>query len=258
MVNVITCKAFKDNYIWLLVNSKNNFCVLVDPGDAIPVLKALKEHQLKLAAILITHHHHDHSGGIKELVQHCSVSVFGSIHEDVAGITHPVQDKNNIAIPELELNFQVLNIPGHTRGHIAYYGHDMLFCGDTLFTGGCGRLFEGTAEQMYASLMKLTVLPAQTKVYCGHEYTEANLRFAKAVEPNNTLLLKRIKTTQELRAKDLSTVPSTMLEEKQTNPFLRCEVTEVIAAAEQHAKQKLTTPVEVFACLRQWKNEFVS
>jgi hydroxyacylglutathione hydrolase len=255
-INVIAVPAFKDNYIWLVINSENNFSIVIDPGDANPVLKALKEYQLKIAAILITHHHNDHSGGIKEITQQYTVPVFGSTNEEVAGVTHSVQDKDSVVLSEIGLNFQVLSIPGHTRGHIAYYGHDMLFCGDTLFTGGCGRLFEGTAEQMYLSLMKLAALPDQTKIYCGHEYTEANLRFAKVVEPNNISLLKRIEATQKLRAQNLPTVPSILLEEKQTNPFLRCEVAEVIAAAEQYADRELNAPVEVFACLRQWKNEF--
>jgi hydroxyacylglutathione hydrolase len=254
-IKTIAVPAFKDNYVWLVINRENKFSIVIDPGDAAPVLHALKEDQARLAAILITHHHKDHSGGIQGILQHHIVPVFGPANEEVNGVTHLVQDQQAIAIEAATLNFQVLSIPGHTRGHIAYYGHDMLFCGDTLFTGGCGRLFEGTAEQMYASLMKLAALPDTTKVYCGHEYTEANLRFAQAVEPNNKFLLERIERVKILRAQNLPTVPSTILEEKQTNPFLRCEVVEVITAAEQHIGAKLNMHIEVFACLRKWKDE---
>lgn len=257
-IEVIPVPAFRDNYIWLILNTENSLAVAVDPGDAAPLLSTLKEYHANLAAILITHHHWDHSGGITELAQHYSIPVFGSAHEKTNGVTHLIQNNDHAIISAASLDFQVLDIPGHTHGHVAYYGQGMLFCGDTLFTGGCGRLFEGTAEQMHTSLMKLAALPDDTNIYCGHEYTAANLRFAIAVEPHNSDLLKRITNVNELRLKNLPTVPAILREEKQTNPFLRCEVHSVITAAENYADKKLKTSTEVFACLRHWKDIFVN
>lgn len=256
-LKVIPICAFKDNYIWLITNTENNYGVIVDPGDAEPVLKKLNELKIKLTAILITHHHNDHCGGIAELVKHYTVPVFGPAHEKISTVTHPLSENDEVELFELKINLRVLDIPGHTIGHIAYYGEDMLFCGDTLFTAGCGRVFEGTPKQMYESLAKLKNLPDKTTVYCGHEYTLANLRFAQAVESNNAVIKKRIEICTQLRAQNLPTVPAKLSEEKQTNPFLRCREVEVIAAAEKYADKKLNTPAEVFAAVRQWKNEFI-
>lgn len=251
VINLIP--AYKDNYIWLLKASNNPRVAIVDPGDAKPVYAALTREKLTLSAILITHHHWDHTNGITELAQHYSVPVFGPALETIAGVTHLLKEGDCVEFP---VKLQVLDIPGHTRGHIAYYGENMLFCGDTLFTGGCGRLFEGTVEQLYHSLNKLAALPDNTHVYCGHEYTEANLRFARAIEPHNTDLLTRIAKVRQLRAKNLPTVPSTLAEEKCTNPFLRCTVPAVIQAAEHYTGKKLLGPIQVFAALREWKNNF--
>ncbi len=256
MTIITAVPAFKDNYIWFIKNASSQDVAIVDPGDAKPVLKALTAQQLTPIAILITHHHADHSGGIAELLQHFSLPVYASAIEPINDVTNPLADGDIVKLSKLQLNLQVLSIPGHTLGHIAFYSPSIVFSGDTLFTGGCGRIFEGTAEQMYHSLCRLAALPDDTQVYCGHEYTEANLRFAQAVEPHNSYLLQRIAVVQKLRAANLPSVPASMAEEKRTNPFLRCEVAEVIAAAEQYANQKLTTPVEVFACLREWKNNF--
>lgn len=256
-IKIIPISAFKDNYIWLISIPNTQQVVIVDPGDAVPVLKFLQQHHLNLAGILITHHHWDHSNGIQELLSYYQVPVFGSANETVAGVDHLVQQGDRVAFSELGLAFQVLDIPAHTKGHIAYYGHGIVFTGDTLFTGGCGRLFEGTAEQMVQSLKKLSALPETTQVYCGHEYTENNLRFALTVEPKNQDIQRRMENTKQLRAQNLPTVPSTIHEEKLTNPFLRCVIPAVIQAAAKHAGHVLETPVAVFTTLREWKNNFV-
>jgi hydroxyacylglutathione hydrolase len=255
-IDITPISAFKDNYIWLIRNSNQQACVVVDPGDAEPVIATLQQTNLTLTAILITHHHRDHSGGINQLLARFSVPVFGPARETIVGVTHPLTENQQVNLLALNLHFNVINIPGHTHGHIAYYGHGALFCGDTLFTGGCGRLFEGTAEQMCHSLHKLAALPNDTDVYCGHEYTQSNLQFARVVEPSNTYLLKRIEQTQALRSKNLPTVPAKISAEKLTNPFLRCDIPTIIHAAEQQAGKKLKNAVEVFACLREWKNNF--
>lgn len=256
-IKIISIPAFKDNYIWLITNTENNYGVVVDPGDAELVLQKLHELKIKLTAILITHHHNDHCGGVAELLQHYAVPVYGPAHEKISTVTHSLSENDEVELPELKFNLRVLDIPGHTIGHIAYYGDDVLFCGDTLFAAGCGRVFEGTPKQMYESLSKLKNLPDSTMIYCGHEYTLANLRFAQAVETNNAAIKKRIETCTQLRAKNLPTVPAQLSEEKQTNPFLRCDVQSVIVAAEKYADRKLNNPDEVFAVIRQWKNEFV-
>lgn len=255
-IDLIPIPAFKDNYIWLMRSHNQQYAAIVDPGDAAPVLEALKQYQATLSAILITHHHWDHTNGINQLLEHYSVPVFGPANETIPGLTHPLKENDHIELPNLSLDLQVLDIPGHTKGHIAYYNQDSLFCGDTLFTAGCGRLFEGTAEQMLNSLTKLAALPGNTRVYCGHEYTQNNLGFAKAVEPENPDIAQRIAQVANLRAQNLPTVPSTIEEEKRTNPFLRCDIPAVINAVEQYAGHKLKNPVEVFVSLRKWKDGF--
>lgn len=247
-------EAFKDNYIWMLTAEKN--AVIVDPGDAAPVLTVLKQQQLTLTAILITHHHWDHTNGVQQLLQQYRVPVFGPARDNLTILTHPLNDNDTVICPGLNLDLQVLDIPGHTKGHIAYTGHDILFSGDTLFTAGCGRLFEGTASQLYHSLMRLAALPTDTKVYCGHEYTESNLLFALAVEPDNKDIQRRLAIVRQLRQEKLSTVSATLTEEKKTNPFLRCHIPAVIQAAEQQVGRTLRDPIEIFAILRQWKDNF--
>ncbi len=253
---ILPISAFKDNYIWLITIEGKKNGIVVDPGDATPVLNALKTKQITLSAILLTHHHGDHTDGVKELLKHYPVPVYGPAHDNIPTVTHLLNDNDQINFPELNLSLRAIDIPGHTRGHIALANDEMLFCGDTLFTGGCGRLFEGTAEQLFTSLNKLAALPDNTAVYCGHEYTQNNLRFAHAVEPNNVDLQQRMITTKELRDANLPTVPSTILLEKKTNPFLRCHVPAVIKAAEQYAGHPLKDAVSVFACLRRWKDSF--
>jgi hydroxyacylglutathione hydrolase len=254
MLDVIRIPAFKDNYIWLLRQDRR--AAVIDPGDASPVLEFLRRENLDLSSILITHHHQDHQGGIGGLLA-CfpSAEVFAPARESVAGTTVPLRGGERIRPAGLDGEPRVIAVPGHTRGHLAYYLDDCLFCGDTLFAGGCGRLFEGTPREMAESLARLVALPDDTKVYCAHEYTEANLRFALAVEPGNRALRRRADEVAVLRAKGMPTVPFTLAVEKATNPFLRCREPEVIAAARARGVTE-NDPVAVFAALRGWKNEF--
>jgi len=253
MFNVIRIPAFKDNYIWLL--RKGASAAVVDPGDARPVLDLLDREGLSLASILVTHHHADHQGGVAELLAHYPAEVFGPAAESITGLSRPLSGGETVRIAACDVEFQVIAVPGHTLGHIAYYGAGCLFCGDTLFAGGCGRVFEGTAAQMADSLARLAALPDETAVYCAHEYTQANLRFALAVEPGNRRLQSRVDEVARARASGLATVPSTMAIEKASNPFLRCGEPEVVASARRRAPAA-ADEVAVFAALREWKNGF--
>ena len=254
MLEIVPLSAFKDNYIWTL--RSGNSAAVVDPGEARPVQEYLAREGLTLVAILATHHHPDHVGGIAELVAAARVPVFGPKGEPIPALTHPVEQDDRVEIPALNASFSVLDIPGHTRAHVAYYGLESLFCGDTLFACGCGRVFEGTAEQMLASLGKLAALPDQTKVYCGHEYTLANIRFARAVDPDNLLLAAREERAAKLRAAGRPTLPSTLGEERATNPFLRCAEPVVVESANKYLGSRVADPVRVFAAIREWKNRF--
>ena len=229
---------------------------MVDPGEARPVKEYLAREGLTLVAILATHHHPDHVGGIDELVEMTKVPVFGPRGEPIPALTHPVGQGDRVEIPALEAVFSVLDIPGHTRAHVAYYGLESLFCGDTLFACGCGRVFEGTAEQMLTSLLKLAALPDATKVYCGHEYTLANIKFARAVDPDNSMLAAREERAKRLRAAGRPTLPSTLGEERATNPFLRCAEPVVVESANKYLGARVADPVRVFAAIREWKNRF--
>ena len=253
-VSVITVPAFSDNYFWLIV--RGGRALVVDPGEAAPVEQALRAHRLQLDAILVTHHHEDHIGGVETLAQAHRVPVHGPAGEDIEEIT--VRHRGGDQVELLGFSFSVFDVPGHTRGHIAYHEarQQWLFCGDTLFAGGCGRLFEGTPPQMAASLAKLAALPSATRVYCAHEYTLANLRFARAVEPGNEALAAREQRCAAQRARGEPTVPSTIGEELATNPFLRCHVPAVQAAAESHERGSGASPVATFAAIRAWKNGF--
>ncbi len=251
MFEISFIPAFKDNYIWLLTRGKQA-CV-VDPGDAAPVVARLEAGGLQLVQILVTHHHADHQGGIGELVSRYAPTVHAPAAESITGTTHPLSGGESIEV--LGEPFAVMAVPGHTLGHLAYYGKGSLFCGDTLFGAGCGRLFEGTPAQMSASLARIAALPEATRIYCAHEYTQMNLGFALAVEPENPALIARVEAVAALRAAGQASVPSTLGEEKATNPFLRCEQPAVIAAALAHAAVDVG-PEAVFAAIRAWRNVF--
>ena len=258
MLHVTPVRAFADNYIWLIHSPRDERnVVVVDPGDAKPVVHMLESRGLALSGILITHHHGDHVGGVAELLNKTRVQVFGPARETVPGEPIRVGEGDTACFPELDLSFQVLDVPGHTAGHVAYVGHGSVFCGDTLFSAGCGRLFEGTAEQMALSLDKLADLPADTRVYCAHEYTVSNLQFAVAVEPENADAAEYLDICRVRRARDEATVPSDIGRERNVNPFLRIRRHSVKQAAEARAGRELN-PVEVFAVLRNWKDGFRS
>ncbi len=254
MPDIVPIPAFADNYIWCLRSGSH--AAVVDPGDEEPVLEYLDRHRLRLAAILCTHLHGDHVGGNAGLLRRHPVPVYGPRAEPIATVNRPLGEGDVVRLPELSLALRVLEVPGHTGGHIAYLGDGLLFCGDTLFAAGCGRLLGGSAGQMSRSLARLAALPPDTRVYCAHEYTLANIRFARAANPGNAALREREAAARELRARGEPTVPSTIALELATNPFLRCGDPEVIAGAEAHAGRRLADPASVFAALREWKNGF--
>jgi hydroxyacylglutathione hydrolase len=248
--------AFDDNYIWLLQRSGYSGVAVVDPGDEDPVLELLQREGLKLEAILLTHKHGDHTGGVRELLAaYPGIPVYGPSHEPVPVVTRPLSDGERIRLSGLDLELEVLELPGHTEGHVAYLVEGNLFCGDTLFSCGCGRVFSGTHEQLHASLQRIASLPPQTNIYCAHEYTLDNIGFAKGVEPESRLLLQREEEAKRLRARGAPTVPSTLQLELDTNPFLRCDEPTVVKAAERHAGHGFNTSSEVFIAIRGWKDK---
>lgn len=256
-LSVTPIPTLRDNYVWLIHGARDSRQVaIVDPGDAVPVLEALAANTLSPAAILVTHRHWDHTDGVNAIRHHFDVPVYGPSHEAAAIVSHPLADGENLPLEPLGLEFRVLEIPGHTLGHIAFHGHGALFSGDTLFSAGCGRLFEGTPEQMTASLERLAGLPPTTRLYCGHEYTEANLEFAATVEPSNEAIRQYQATVAECRRQQTPSLPSTIGREREVNPFLRITEPTVMSAVEQWSGKRLNDKVDVFAALRRWKDEF--
>jgi len=249
--SIDSVKVLKDNYVWIIHNKKT--AIVIDPGEATPILKFLKSNNLWLEAILITHHHKDHTNGITELVPHFNPKIFAS---NTNNLPHNLiyQDKT-ININKFP-TISVLDIPGHTLDHVAYHFSDHLFCGDTLFSAGCGKVFEGTYEQMYNSLLKIKSLSPSTNIYCGHEYTLQNLYFAQAVEPKNHAINIVIAETLSLYKDDKPSLPTVLSKELEINPFLRCDISEVVNSAEKYIGKRLDNEVEVFQIIREWKNNF--
>ena len=259
MIQIHALPAFNDNYIWLLQDLSSQQCAVVDPGDAQPVLAWLAQNpEYRLTDILITHHHNDHVGGVVQLKQVTQARVLGPATENIPARDVALADHDRLTV--LGLEFAVHAVPGHTLGHIAFYHDDattpLLFSGDTLFAAGCGRLFEGTPQQMHDSLQRLAGLPDSTSVYCAHEYTLSNLRFAQAVEPENRDIAERLADVTRLRAENRISLPSTLALEKRTNPFLRTHETSVKEKADERSGKQNTSQSAVFACLRAWKDKF--
>lgn len=247
--------AFSDNYIWCIHSDIH--AVVVDPGQAEPVLAYLKAHSLELVSILVTHHHFDHVGGIAELTQqYPNLIVYGPHNPNIEGITHKLAENDSISIAQLDLNLRVLETPGHTLDHIVYYNQELLFCGDTLFSAGCGRMFEGTPEVFYKSLCKLSALEPSTKVFCTHEYTQANVAFALSVEANNLALIEYAQWVDDQRANNKITLPSTILQEAAINPFLRCHMPHIQSSVLDRELNGEAANIATFAALRKLKDNF--
>ncbi|WP_299806780.1 hydroxyacylglutathione hydrolase [uncultured Shewanella sp.] len=258
MLHITPLSAFNDNYIWVFQSQQNSGVYVVDPGDGQVVIDYLNQTEQPLLGILITHHHHDHTGGIEQLIcqfgEH--IAVYGPQSENIIGVNHPIATSGDITLTNAGVNAKIIQLPGHTLGHIAYLIEDVLFCGDTLFSAGCGRLFEGSAEQMYQSLSELSQLPDNTKVCCAHEYTLANLAFANTVEPNNATLIDYTQKAHALRAQSKPTLPSSIGQEKAINPFLRSDSEEIWQSLSIQFQQPIDNPLQSFSLLRQWKDNF--
>jgi hydroxyacylglutathione hydrolase len=253
MISVTPLYAFYDNFIWVITNDASKSVAVVDPSEAYPVNNFLEKHGLILSEILITHHHGDHTGGVRELVQQHNCKVYGPANENIPSISIKLSENDEIKL-ENGLGFKVLDTPGHTKGHICYIGNDALFCGDALFSSGCGRIFEGTFDQMYQSLEKIRSLPDETLVYCAHEYTLDNLKFAQVAEPDNEDIKERFDQGKLLRSHKADTVPTSIALEKKVNPFLRSHTPKLKENAEQQTGRSLESDSDVFATVRKWKD----
>ena len=257
MFEIFPIKAFSDNYMWTLVEGDQ--AIVVDPGEAKPIIEAFDKRNLNLNSIIITHHHFDHTGGVLELIDHFNCEVYGPDGGHIKGVSSPLNDNEEFDL--LGKKFIALHTPAHTLDQLAYYSEEaytdpILFCGDTLFSAGCGRIFEGTALQMHDSLSRFAILPGNTKVYCGHEYTQSNLVFAAAVEPNNKFIQEKIKEVNKLRDQDKETLPSVIASELKINPFMRCKEATVVDAAIEYSGIELKEPYEVLGVIRDWKDNF--
>ncbi len=252
-MHIVALRAFRDNYLWLVHDGRR--ALVVDPGAAAPVVAACESQGLQLAGILVTHHHRDHTDGIVPLLDRQRVPVWGPADEPIPGRTHAVRDGDRIQPPGMDVMFEVMHVPGHTLGHVAYAGADALFCGDTLFSAGCGRLFEGSPAQMLGSLERLAALPAHTKVHCAHEYTLSNLQFARRVEPENADMASYTTWCEQRRADDAPTLPGTIGQELLVNPFLRVHTDAVRQSLAMRAGRLPVDRVEAFAWLRGWKDQ---
>tara|TARA_R110002050_G_scaffold268113_1_gene410089 strand:+ start:143552 stop:144322 length:771 start_codon:yes stop_codon:yes gene_type:complete len=256
MLTIQAVPAFNDNYIWFIQEPVSKDLLIVDPGDSQTVIDAIEQQKLNPVAILITHHHSDHVAGVGELVNYYDIPVYGPKSEAIPHLTHPLAVRDGLIINTAFPAIRVLDVPGHTKGHIAFLIDDNLFCGDTLFGAGCGRLLGGTAKQLHASLQLIASLPEQTKIFCAHEYTQANLRFAALVEPDNSAIKRRIGDTNLLLMNGQPSLPSLLSLELKTNPFLRCLQPDVILAAHHFSGQQLDSAEAVFTTLRSWKDQF--
>ncbi|AWB67838.1 hydroxyacylglutathione hydrolase [Saccharobesus litoralis] len=258
MISVTPIPAFNDNYIWKISSTRSNACVVVDPGCAQATLNNLQKHEQTLAAILITHHHKDHIGGINKLTKAFpNAKVYAPQHPNIPLNSQIINSASTLTLPELEIDLNCLLVPGHTLDHIAYYSSEIgLFCGDTLFSAGCGRMFEGTPPMFLASLTTLANLPKDTAVYCAHEYTLANLQFALTIEPDNQVLQEVQKTVNEKRQKNMPSLPSSIAIEKAINPFLRCHLSHIQQRVAHLSNQLLTNEVDTFTAMRKLKDCF--
>lgn len=256
MLEVTPVPALNDNYVWLVHGQDRSRVAIVDPGEAAPVREVLHSHGLQPEAILVTHRHWDHVNGIQALLKDYDIPVYGPADEPVPERRNELRDGDRVSLPGLGLEFQVMAIPGHTLGHIAYHGHGILLSGDTLFSGGCGRVFEGSPGQMLASLDRLAGLPDDSQLYCGHEYTLKNLAFCQAVEPENPYIADFQQRAQERLDQGRPSLPTTLEEERRFNVFLRCRETAVRESAERRAGHELNNAESVFSVIRDWKDQF--
>ncbi|ARD46182.1 hydroxyacylglutathione hydrolase [Colwellia sp. PAMC 21821] len=261
IMKVSMIKAFSDNYIWAISSNTSQNMALVDPGDASVCIEFIEQQQLQLSNILITHHHADHVGGINTLVEYCKnkqwpLTIYGPESENIPHCDVALNDSHTVKLADLGFEFSIIDLPGHTSGHIAYLSQDNLFCGDTLFSGGCGRLFEGTPSQMLSSLEKLSALPERTHVYCAHEYTQANLNFALTVEPGNSELVHYYNQVLQKREQGIATIPTSIMLEKKINPFLRCHEPSLMTSASEYSEVKVEDKLKAFTIIRAWKDIF--